>query len=152
MTKYSEYRLKKDMPDIKAGTIFTMDDSNRLTTSINASVLFKNRINNFDDWFEPLGEKLYRRQLIRYITLPTEIDPILGYKALRISFHMLKTFYYDDPEWGIRSLDKGKFEWVCISDSERLESIAGTIRYLNQLVSDGYIEIEDNPNIDWSKE
>lgn len=147
----NQYRLKKDMPDYKAGTIFTMDDNGRMTANSNTRFLFKNSINNFDDWFEDLGEKLYRRQQISYVNLnemPNEIDC----KALRISFHMLKTFLYEDSDWGIESLIKGGFHWVDISEYDSIEEIAETINYLNQLVSDGYIEIQDNPNIVWEGE
>lgn len=141
-----QYKLKKDTPEFPAGTIFTMDNSGAMTAyNCFEKSFHRQTTRNFDEWFEFWGNKEYRRQLIASVNLD-------GAKERVIRFHMLKTFYYHDTEWGFVSLDQGNFESVFINEYDSLEERSIVIHYLNQLISDGYIEIEDNPNIVWEDE
>ena len=74
----------------------------------------------------------------------------------------IKDYYYMDSEWGIAMCygkgltDRGYIENLdgCDDVGNKTKAAADKrlINLVNQLVRDGYIEIEDNPNIVWEDE
>lgn len=142
-----KYRLKKDTPEFKAGTVFDMienvDVGNVLTMNAprEDDYAFEvDGIDNFDEWFEEVGKPRYRRKLVKAV----------HGKGTRINYMVVKTFYLPVVEWC--SEHKTAFrmepgEAACFAGYD--EDVKG---YINQMVRLGFIEVEDNPNIVWEDE
>ena len=148
-----KYRLKKDTPEFKAGQVFTRGeneyDNYYLFADGEPMPSFSvSLIDNFDEWFEKVKEPEWVRKQIKYIRY--------RYKGCFevIKFRYIKDFYvcsFDNrsneevSRWNKGFEDEFDIYEGKYSDSEKL-------LYLNQLARDGYIEIEDNPNIAWEDE
>lgn len=148
-----KYRLKKDTPEFKAGKMFTRGedeyDNDCLFVAGEPAPSFEiNLINNFDEWFEEVKEPEWGRKQIKNITY--------RYKGCFevIKFRYIKDFYVcfldNRGQEEVSKWSKG-FEDEFDIYKGRYSS-AEKLLYLNQLVRDGYIEIEDNPNIVWEDE
>lgn len=154
------YRLKKDTPEFKAGSVFTRRkyeygdyDDDCLFADISPGVspvpaFDISLIDNFDEWFEEVKEPKWVRKCVKGIECKREGVTVF------IRFKFIKDFYtWFLDRAGDDKIDEIPEGWedefaVC----ERYSSDADKLFYLNQLIRDGYIEIEDNPNIVWEDE
>lgn len=148
-----KYRLKKDTPEFKAGKMFTRGenehDNDCLYAAGEPAPSFEiNLINNFDEWFEEVKKPEWVRKQIKNIKY--------RYKGCFevIKFRYIKDFYvcsFDSrSNEEVSKWNKGFEDEFDIYEGRY--SSAEKLSYLNQLVRDGYIEIEDNPNIVWEDE
>lgn len=99
--------------------------------------------------------KWYRRQIKQIKVVKPDGQPIPEVKYVDINFRYIKDCYYSDVEWGVELCQKGETDGYptdVYDDNIISEEDEDVIMYLNQLVRDGYIEIEDNPNIIWEDE
>lgn len=150
MSDYPKYRLKKDTPEFKAGSVFTRRkyeygdyDDDFLFADISPGTspvpaFDISLIDNFDEWFEEVKEepKWFRKQ----------IKAVHG-KGTRINYMAVKTFYLPVGEWDSEHktafrMEPGEVAGFVGYD----EDVKG---YINQMVKLGSIEVEDNPNIVW---
>lgn len=170
-----KYRLKKDLPTLKAGAIFSDDDNEEMLWGRNlhhydkGGVLYRfytEKIDNFDEWFEEIKEdkepEWVRKQIKRIEFRIPDGKSSSNNDYVEITWKYIKDYYYMDSEWGI-AMCYGKgltsreaVEKVDAYDDAGSQSRAAAdirlINLANQLVRDGYIEIEDNPNIVWEDE
>ena len=162
-----EIRLKKDTPDRKAGELFVLMSNNGIY-EIDAgeddhSVFHGGDIDNFDEWFEEVKEPEWVRKQIKRIEFRIpDGKNWSGNDYVVIKWRYIKDYYYMDSEWGVAMRYKkgltysGDVEIVDACDDVGSKSRAAAdkrlINLMNQLVRDGYIEIEDNPNIVWEDE
>ena len=134
----SKYRLKKDTPLHRAGEIFTKTE-----TTIVASDGYEtdtDLIVNFGEWFEEVKEPEWVRK---------QIKEVHG-KNTHINYRVVKAFYLPVGEWTSEHKTAFRMEPGEVAGfAEYDEDVKG---YINQMVELGYIEIEDNPNIVWSRE
>lgn len=159
----TKYRLKKDVPEFKAGSVFTRRkyeygdyDDDCLFADISPGVspvpaFDISLIDNFDEWFEEVGKAPGLKQ--KYIK-----DVLFGRKRrLEINLWFKEDCYcliwhavYGNCVncFGC----KGQCETLIVrkddEDTFRRFGLVG----LNQMIRDGHIEIEDNPNIVWEDE
>lgn len=151
-----KYRLKKDTPEFKAGKMFTRGEDEYGNDCLFADgepmpSFDVSLIDNFDEWFEEVGKAPELKQ--RYIK-----DVLFGRKRrLEINLWFKEDCYcliwhavYGNYVncFGC----KGQCETLIVrkddEDTFRRFGLAG----LNQMIRDGHIEIEDNPNIAWEGE
>ena len=155
MTKYV---LKKDTPAFRSGYIFETDpkDEGVLLDKEGVSAFYENEIENFDEWFEEVKEepKWVRKQIKRIDITALNKDGESGYKYTDIEYRFIKPFYYDDTEWGVDVYAKNDTSYQRFSMDVKPDksSYLNKVALINQLVRDGYIEIQDNPNIVWEDE
>ena len=145
----TKYRLKKDLPTLKAGAIFSDEDNEEMSWGRNLhhsdedGILYRfytEKIDNFDEWFEEVKEPEWVRK---------QIKEVHG-KGTRINYMAVKTFYLPVGEWDSEHkaafrMDPGDVAGFAGYD----EDVKG---YINQMVELGFIEVEDNPNIVWENE
>lgn len=151
-----KYRLKKDTPEFKTGSMFTRRkyeygdyDDDCLFADISPGVspvpaFDISLIDNFDEWFEEVKEPKKEPTWVR-----KQIKAVHG-KGTRINYMVVKTFYLPVVEWC--SEHKTAFrmepgEAACFAGYD--EDVKG---YINQMVRLGFIEVKDNPNIVWEDE
>lgn len=161
-----KYRLKKDTPEFKAGQMFTRlkydygdygDDClfADISPGVSPVPTFDiSLIDNFDEWFEEVKEPKWVRKQIKQmnITAP-EKENNYGDKYTDVNYRFIRPFYYDDDEWGIRCRAKNSTSYQRFFEESKYSKIdPDAVAFINQLVRDGYIEIEDNPNIAWEGE
>ena len=148
----TKYRLKKDTPEFKAGSMFTRRkyeygdyDDDCLFADISPGVspvpaFDISLIDNFDEWFEEVKEPAWVRK---------QIKEVHG-KGTRINYMAAKTFYLPVVEWCSEHKTAFRMEpgdvAVFVGYDEDVKG------YINQMVELGYIEVEDNPNIVWEDE
>lgn len=154
MTKYI---LKKDTPFYKKGTEFCEDWFHKgvLLNDDCYAVANLNELDNPDEWFEEVKEPTWIRKQIKRVDITAlNKDGESGYKYTDIEYRFIKPFYYDDEEWGVGVYAKNDTSYQRFyMDDKPGESIClNKVALINQLVRDGYIEIEDNPNIIWEDE
>ena len=155
MTKYV---LKKDTPAFRSGYIFETDpkDEGVLLDKERVSAFYENEIENFDEWFEEVKEepKWVRKQIKRIDITALNKDGESGYKYTDIEYRFIKPFYYDDTEWGVDVYAKNdtSYQRFYMDDKPDKSTYLNKVALINQLVRDGYIEIQDNPNIVWEDE
>ena len=148
-----KYRLKKDLPDMEAGEIFDDTDSfghetSSMFDSRGAYRFDKDDIKHFDEWFEEVKEPTWVRKQIK------RVDITAGYKYTDIEYRFIKPFYYDDTEWGVDVYAKNStsYQRFYMDDTPDKSTYLNKVALINQLVRDGYIEVQDNPNIVWEDE
>lgn len=144
-----KYRLKKDLPTLKAGAIFSDEDNEEMSWGRNLhytdedGILYRfytENIDNFDEWFEEVGKSRYRRKLVKAV----------HGKGTRINYMAVKTFYLPVGEWDSEHKAAFRMEPGDVAGFAGYdEDVKG---YINQMVELGFIEVEDNPNIVWEDE
>ena len=164
-----KYRLKKDALTTKAGQMFTRGEDAYGTDCLFAiaspvQVLDVSLIDNFDEWFEEVKEpkkepKWVRKQIKRIEFRIPDGKNWANNDYVEIMWRYIKDYYYMDSEWGIAMCykkgltNREAVENVDPCDDAGSKSKAAAdkrlINLANQLVRDGYIEIQDNPNIVW---
>lgn len=162
-----EIRLKKDTPDHKAGELFVLMSNNGIyeidAGEDDPSVFYGGDIKNFDEWFEVVEEPEWVRKQIKRIEFRIpDGKNWSNHDYVVIKWRYIKDYYYMDSEWGIAMCykkgltDSGAVENVDACDDAGSKSRAAAnkrlIKLANQLVRDGYIEIQDSPNIVWEDE
>ena len=140
-----KYRLKKDLPTMKAGQMFARGEDAYGTDCLFAiaspvQVLDVSLIDNFDEWFEEVQEPEWVRK---------QIKKVHG-KGTDINYRVVKGFYLPVGEW------TSEHKTAFIMEPGDVAGFAGYDEdvkgYINQMVELGFIEVEDNPNIVWEDE
>ena len=155
-----KYRLKKDLPDLEAGELFDDTDSfghetSSMFDSRGAYRFDKDDIKHFDEWFEvakePKKEPKWVRKQIKQVLF--DDNQLTDNESVWVKMRFLKGFYFEKTDIrGIKHYKAGYELEKVLFKEEREILLPQTIYYINQLVRDGYIEIEDNPNIVWEDE
>ena len=149
-----KYRLKKDLPDLEAGEIFDDTDSfghetSSMFDSRGAYRFEKDDIKHFDEWFEDLGSQKWTRKQIKQIEFGE-------HKSVYVVVRFIKSQNYIgyDTELGdvVASNEPGEIKRIWFKANESKFWRQKDYDVLNQMIRDGYIEIEDNPNIVWEDE
>lgn len=148
-----KYRLKKDTPEFKAGSVFTRRkydygdyDDDFLFADISPGTspvpaFDISLIDNFDEWFEEVKEPKKEPKWVR-----KQIKAVHG-KGTRINYMAVKTFYLPVGEWTSEHKTAFRMEPGDVAGFVGYdEDVKG---YINQMVELGSIEVEDNPNIVW---
>ena len=158
MSDYPKYRLKKDTPMDKAGTIFELHDDceHEWLASDECKTQYQiNRVDNFDEWFEEAKEPEWVRKQIKRVDI-TALNKSgeSGYKYTDVQYRFIKPFYYDDAECGVDVYAKNSTSYQRFYMDDKPDELGylNQVAFINQLIRDGYIEIEDNPNIVWEDE
>ena len=153
-----KYRLKKDTPEFEAGQMFTRGEDESGNDCLFAggaplAAFEVSLIDNFDEWFEvaeePKKEPTWVRKQIKQIEFSK-------HKLVCVVVRFIKSQSYIcyDNELGdvVASNEHGEIKkiWFNANDSSFWRQKDTDI--LNQMIRDGYIEIEDNPNIVWEDE
>ena len=153
----TKYRLKKDTPFYKKGTEFC-EDWNCKGVLLNDSCIVVGSLNgldNPDEWFEEVKEPTWVRKQIKRVDI-TALNKSgeSGYKYTEIQYRFIKPFYYDDEEWGVDVYAKNdtSYQRFYMDDTPDESTYSNKVAFINQLVRDGYIEIQDSPNIVWEDE
>lgn len=161
-----KYRLKKDAPMDKAGTIFELHDDCEFKwlASDGCETQYQiNLIDNFDEWFEEVKEPTWVRKQIKRIEFRIpDGKNWANNDYVEIMWRYIKDYYYMDSEWGIAMCyKKGLTSREAVENVDACDDVGSKsraaadkrlINLANQLVRDGYIEIQDNPNIVWEDE
>lgn len=172
MSDYPKYRLKKDTPEFKTGSMFTrrkyeygddclFADISPGTSPVPAFDI--SLIDNFDEWFEVAEEpKWVRKQIKRIEFRIPDGKSWANNDYVEIMWRYIKDCYYMDSEWGIAMCyKKGLTNREAVENVDACDDVGSKsraaadkrlINLANQLVRDGYIEIQDNPNIVWEDE
>ena len=146
-----KYKLRKDLPTIKAGAIFTSEMYNRdggedadvEVLEFGEYELRRDAIDNFSEWFEEVEEPRYRRQRIKNIYGEYVF---VDYRAIRPFFLPHGEYTYEHEfAYRMNSGEEAGF-------ATRHDAVNEAIGYLNQMVDLGYIEIRDNKDIVWEDE
>lgn len=139
-----KYRLKKDLPTIKAGAIFMdkdpADNQHEIYCKDTNGYFYSfgyELIDNFDEWFEEVKEPKWVRKQIK------EVHD----ENIHINYKVVKAFYLPVGEW--TSEHKTAFRMEPGDVAVFVEYDEDVKGYINQMVKLGYIEVEDNPNIVW---
>ena len=149
-----KYRLKKDTPDMEAGEIFDDTDSfghetSSMFDSRGTYRFEKDDIKHFNEWFEDLGSQKWTQKQIKQIEFGE-------HKSVYVVVRFVKSQNYIgyDNELGdvIASNERGEVKKIWFNANESEFWRQKDYDTLNQMVRDGYIEIEDNPNIVWEDE
>ena len=149
-----KYRLKKDLPDMEAGEIFEDTDSfghetSSMFDSRGAYRFDKDNIKHFDEWFEDLGSQKWTQKQIKQIEFGE-------HKSVYVVVRFVKSQNYIgyDNELGdvIASNEHGEVRKIWFNANESEFWRQKDFDILNQMVRDGYIEIEDSTNIVWEDE
>lgn len=145
------YRLKKDLPDLEAGEIFDDTDSfghetSSMFDSRGAYRFEKDDIKHFDEWFEDLSSQKWTQKQIKQIEFGE-------HKSVYVVVRFVKSQNYIgyDNELGdvVASNEPGEIKEIWFNANESEFWRQKDFDILNQMVRDGYIEIEDNLNIVW---
>lgn len=161
-------RLKKDTPDHKAGELFVLMSNNGIyeidAGEDDSAVFHGGDIDNFDEWFEEVKEepKWIRKQIKRIEFRIPDGKNWANNDYVEIMWRYIKDCYYMDSEWGIAMCyKKGLTNREAVENVDACDDVGSKsraaadkrlINLVNQLVRDGYIEIQDNPNIVWEDE
>lgn len=159
MSDYPKYRLKKDTPNFEAGSIFIVrTDDILLSGNDDIEDIYGNfydkviNIKHFDEWFEEVKEKpkWVRKQIKQALF---DDNQLTDNESVWVKMRFLKDFYFERSDIrGIKHYKTGYELQKVLFKEEREILLPQTICFINQLVRDGYIEIEDNPNIVWEDE
>lgn len=162
MSDYPKYRLKKDTPNYDAGSIFIVrtDDTNTISLNGNDDIEDINgnfydkvaNIKHFDEWFEvakePKKEPTWVRKQIKQIEFGK-------HKLVCVVVRFIKNQNYIcyDNELGdvVASNECGEVKKIWFNANESKFWQQEDYDILNQLIRDGYIEIQDNSNIVWEE-
>ena len=164
----TKYRLRKDAPTMKAGQMFTRGEDAYGTDCLFAiaspvQVLDVSLIDNFDEWFEEVKEPEWVRKQIKRIEFRIpDGKNWANNDYVEITWRYIKDYYYMDSEWGIAMCyGKGLTSREDVENIDACDDVGSKsraaadkrlINLVNQLVRDGYIEIQDSPNIVWEDE
>ena len=162
MSNYPKYRLKKDTPNFEAGNIFVIHSDEGSIFPQASDFIYDPRgnyydsvgnIKHFDEWFEEVKEqpKWVRKQIKQVVYHNAKTDT-LNWKYVDVKYRFIKGhFYYDSrTSFSINNkLDESEIRFFENANGDELRRKLG---YFNQLIRDGYIEIQDNPNIVWEDE
>lgn len=162
----TKYRLKKDAPMDKAGTIFDLyaNCEHGWLGSDKCQTQYQiNLVDNFDEWFEEVKEPEWVRKQIKRIEFRIpDGKSWANNDYVEIMWRYIKDCYYMDSEWGIAMCyKKGLTNREAVENVDACDDVGSKsraaadkrlINLVNQLVRDGYIEIQDNPNIVWEDE
>ena len=160
-----KYRLKKDTPEFKTGSMFTRRkyeygdyDDDCLFADISPGVspvpaFDVSLIDNFDEWFEEVkDEPKYLRRLIKELKFGKKDEVEIVFRFIKDWYY----YYYDEVMSNsmFDGYDEGITERIMLKLGKKDDvfDVGITIKGLNQLVRDGYIEIQANPNIVWEDE
>ena len=157
----TKYRLKKDTPNFEAGSIFVIhsDEGNIFPQA--SDFIYDPRgnyydsvgnIKHFDEWFEEVKEepKWVRKQIKQVLF---DDNQLTDNESVWVKMRFLKDFYFEKTDIrGIKHYKAGYELEKVLFKEEREILLPQTIYYINQLVRDGYIEIQDSPNIVWEDE
>ena len=157
MSDYPKYRLKKGTPEFEAGQMFTRgedeDGNDCLFASGAPLAAFEvSLIDNFDEWFEEVKEPEWVRKQIKQILFDDTREDIIGWKYTDMRYRFIKDYYRCDSQTSFGLYENGtrtEFRFLEKTNSPERDN---ALHYFNQLVRDGYIEIQDNPNIVWEDE
>ena len=152
-----KYRLKKDTPEFKAGTVFDMIENvdvgkvlTRNAPSEDAYAFEVDSIDNFDEWFEEVKEEpTWVRKQIKQIEFGKHK---LVCVFVRFIKHQIYIGYDDEFGDVIAHNEPGEIKRIYFHADDNGSWRQKDYDTLNQLVRDGYIEIQDNPNIVWEDE
>ena len=163
MSDYPKYRLKKDTPEFEAGQMFTIGEDEYGNDCLFAGsaplpAFDITLIDNFDEWFEvanePKKEPTWVRKQIKRVDI-TALDKSgeSGYKYTDVQYRFIKPFYYDDAECGVDVYTKNSTSYQRFYMDDKPDELGylNQVALINQLVRDGYIEIQDSPNIVWEE-
>ena len=158
MSDYPKYRLKKDTPEFEAGQMFTRgrdeyDNDCLFAGGAPLAAFDVSLIDNFDEWFEvakePKKEPMWVRKQIKQIEFGK-------HKLVWVVVRFIKNQSYIcyDNELGdtIDCNEPGEIRRINFHADDSGYWRQKDYDILNQMVRDGYIEIEDNPNIVWEDE
>lgn len=156
-----KYRLKKDTPEFKAGSVFTRRkyeygdyDDDFLFADISPGTspvpaFDISLIDDFDEWFEDLGSQKWTQKQIKQIEFGE-------HKSVYVVVRFVKSQNYIgyDNELGdvVASNEHGEVKKIWFNANESEFWRQKDFDILNQMVRDGYIEIQANPNIVWEDE
>ena len=159
MSDYPKYRLKKDTPNYEAGSIFIVRTDDILLSGnddiedINGNFYDKViNIKHFDEWFEEVREPKWVRKQIKQVVYHNAKTDTLNWKYVDVKYRFIKGHFYYDSRTSFsidNKLDESETRFFENANGDELRRKMG---YFNQLIRDGYIEIEDNPNIVWEDE
>ena len=145
-------RLKKDTPDHKAGELFVLMSNNGIyeidAGEDDPAVFYGGDIKNFDEWFEEVKESTWVRKQIKQIEFGKHN---LVYVVVR--FIKSQNYICHDNEFGdvVGRNERGEVKEILFSANESKFWHQEDYDILNQMIRDGYIEIQDNPNIVWEE-
>lgn len=150
-----KYRLKKDLPDLEFGEIFDDTDSfghenGSMFDSGGVYRFEKDNIKNFDEWFEVVDVPKYLRKPIKELNFSKNDEVEIVFRFIKDWYY----YYYDEvaSKGMFNGYDEGTVERLKLGKKNEVFAIGIAIKGLNQMVDDGYIEIEDSPNIVWRDE
>ena len=153
----AKYRLKKDTPEFEAGQLFTRgedeyDNDCLFFGSAPLPAFDVSLIDNFDEWFEEVKEASELKQ-IKQVHIAALKDGESGYKYTDVQYRFIKPFYYDGKKWGVGVYAKNSTssQRFYMDDKPDESAYLNKVAFINQLVRDGYIEIQDSPNIVWEE-
>lgn len=156
-----KYRLKKDTPEFKAGSVFTRRkyeygdyDDDFLFADISPGTspvpaFDISLIDDFDEWFEDLGSQKWTQKQIKQIEFGE-------HKSVYVVVRFVKSQNYigydNEPGDVIAQNEHGEVKKIWFNANESEFWRQKDFDILNQMVRDGYIEIQANPNIVWEDE
>lgn len=153
-----KYRLKKDTPEFEAGQMFTRgedeDGNDCLFADAAPLPAFDiSLIDDFDEWFEEVKESKKEPEWVRKQIKQIEFGE---HKSVYVVVRFIKSQNYIgyDNELGdvIASNEHGEVKKIWFNANESKFWRQEDYDILNQMIRDGYIEIQDNPNIVWENE
>lgn len=151
----TKYKLKKDLPTIKAGAVFDGNIYNRdggedadVEVLEFGDIEFRrDEIDDFEEWFEEIKVSRYRRQRIKKIHERINGELVyIDYRAIK-PFYLPHGEYTHEHEFAYR-VDPGEVANFAV----RCANADAVIGYLNQMVVLGYIEIKNDESIEWEDE
>lgn len=160
-----KYRLKKDTPEFKAGSVFTRrkyeygdygDDClfADISPGVSPVPAFDiSLIDDFNEWFEEVKESRkepeWVRKQIRQVIFDNSRRDIIGWEYTDMEYVYIKDYCYYDSQTSFSFHEEGTRMMFRFFEKTNSPERDNVLRYFNQLIRDGYIEIKDNPNIVW---
>ena len=157
MSDYPKYRLKKDTPNFEAGNIFVIHSDEDSIFPQASDFIYDPRgnyydsvgnIKHFDEWFEDLGSQKWTRKQIKQIEFG---EHKLVCVFVRFIKHQIYIGYDDEFGDVIAHNEPREIKRIYFHADDNGSWRQKDYDTLNQLVRDGYIEIQDSPNIVWEE-
>lgn len=157
MSDYPKYRLKKDTPEFEAGQMFTRgrdeyDNDCLFADSAPLPAFDVTLIDDFDEWFEVAKESKKEPTWVRKQIKQIEFGK---HKLVWVVVRFIKNQSYIcyDDEFGdtIAYNEPGEIRRINFHADDSGYWRQKDYDILNRMVRDGYIEVEDNPNIVWEE-
>ena len=161
MSDYPKYRLKKDTPEFEAGQMFTRgrdeyDNDCLFAGGAPLPAFDITLIDNFDEWFEEAKEEREVKEKPKWVRKQIEQIEFGEHKSVYVVIRFVKSQNYIgyDNELGdvIASNEDGEIKKIWLNANESKFWRQKDYDILNQMIRDGYIEIQDNSNIVWEEE